>query len=101
SCTSPDRCPRRCGDGNEAAEPHERSRQRGPPVMAQYEMNLRDYWLIVRRRRLIIVVSTVLVTLLSFWFSKQRVPIYESTSSVRYEQTTSLSGLMLEVLTVG
>ncbi len=69
--------------------------------MAQYEMNLRDYWLIVRRRRLIIVVSTILVTLLSFWFSKQRVPIYESTASVRYEQTTSLSGLMVEVLTVG
>ncbi len=69
--------------------------------MAQYEMNLRDYWLIVRRRRLIIVVSTVLVTLLSFWFSKQRVPVYESTASVRYEQTTSLSGLLVEVLTVG
>ena len=69
--------------------------------MAQYEMNLRDYWLIIRRRRLIIIVSTVLVTLLSFWFSKQRVPIYESTASVRYEQTTSLSGLLVEVLTVG
>jgi uncharacterized protein involved in exopolysaccharide biosynthesis/Mrp family chromosome partitioning ATPase/cell division septation protein DedD len=69
--------------------------------MAQYEMNLRDYWLIVRRRRLIVVVSTVLVTLLSFWFSKQRVPVYESTASVRYEQATSLSGLLVEVLTVG
>ena len=66
--------------------------------MAQYEMNLREYWLIVRRRRFIIVVSTVLVTLLSFWFSKQRVPVYDSTASVRYEQATSLTGLLVEVL---
>jgi len=69
--------------------------------MAQYEMNLRDYWLIVRRRRFIIVVSTVLVTLLSFWFSKQRVPVYDSTASVRFEQATSLTGLLVEVLAVG
>jgi succinoglycan biosynthesis transport protein ExoP len=69
--------------------------------MAQYEMNLRDYWLIVRRRRFIIVVSTLLVAMLAFWFSRQRVPVYESTSSVRYEQSTSLSGLLVEVLAVG
>ena len=36
--------------------------------MAQYEMNLRDYWLIVRRRRIIIVASTILVALFSFAF---------------------------------
>jgi uncharacterized protein involved in exopolysaccharide biosynthesis/Mrp family chromosome partitioning ATPase len=64
-------------------------------------MNLRDYWLIVRRRRFIIVVSTVLVALLSFWFSRQKVAIFESTSSVRYEQSTSLTGLLVEVLNVG
>ena len=29
--------------------------------MAQYEMNLRDYWMIVRRRRVIIVVATLAV----------------------------------------
>jgi uncharacterized protein involved in exopolysaccharide biosynthesis/Mrp family chromosome partitioning ATPase len=69
--------------------------------MAQYEMNLRDYWLIVRRRRFIIVVATLLVAMLSFWFSRQRVPVYESTASVRYEQSTSLTGLLVEVLAVG
>ena len=69
--------------------------------MAQYEMNLRDYWLIVRRRRFIIIVSTLLVAMLAFWFSRQRVPLYESTASVRYEQSTSLTGLLVEVLAVG
>ena len=69
--------------------------------MAQYGMNLRDYWLIVRRRRLIIIVSTLLVAALSFWWSRQRPPIYESISSVRYEQAASLTGLLVEVLAVG
>ena len=66
--------------------------------MAQYEMNLRDYWLIIRRRRLIIIASTVLVALLSFWFAKQKVPTYQATAAVRFEQSTQLSGLLVEVL---
>ncbi len=66
--------------------------------MAQYEMNLRDYWLIIRRRRFIIIASTLLVALFSFWFAKQKVPVYEATAAVKFEQSTSLSGLMVEVL---
>ena len=66
--------------------------------MAQYEMNLRDYWLIIRRRRLIIIASTVLVALFSFWFARQKVPIYQSTAAVKFEQSTQLSGLLVEVL---
>src|SRR3989441_6037236 len=61
-------------------------------------MNLRDYWLIIRRRRLIIIASTVLVALFSFWFAKQKVPLYQTTAAVRFEQSTQLSGLMVEVL---
>ncbi|MBI3637140.1 MAG: polysaccharide biosynthesis tyrosine autokinase, partial [Candidatus Rokubacteria bacterium] len=68
--------------------------------MAQYEMNLRDYWLIVRRRRFIIIASTVLVALFSFWFARQKVPVYEASSAVKFEQSTSFSGLMVEVLSV-
>jgi uncharacterized protein involved in exopolysaccharide biosynthesis/Mrp family chromosome partitioning ATPase len=68
--------------------------------MAQYEMNLRDYWLIVRRRRMIIIVCTVLVALFSFWFAKQKVPVYQATASVKFEQSTTLSGLLVEVLAV-
>ena len=61
-------------------------------------MNLRDYWLIVRRRRMIIIASTVLVALLSFGFARQKVPIYQSTTAVKFEQSTQLSGLLVEVL---
>src|SRR6058998_593353 len=66
--------------------------------MAQYEMNLRDYWRIVRRRRVVILASTILVAVFSFWFAKQKVPTYQATASVRFEQSTSLSGLLVEVL---
>lgn len=66
--------------------------------MAQYEMNLRDVWLIVRRRRFIIAVCTLLMALSSFWFAKQKVPLYEAVAAVKFEQSTSLSGLLVEVL---
>jgi capsular exopolysaccharide synthesis family protein len=66
--------------------------------MAQYEMNLRDYWFIVRRRRRIIVLSTVMVALLSFWFVQQKTPDYQATAAVKFEPSTALSGLLVEVL---
>src|SRR5436190_10159326 len=61
-------------------------------------MNLRDYWLIVRRRRLIIIVSTALVMLFSFWFAKQKVPYFQASTAVKFEQSIQLSGLLVEVL---
>src|ERR1051325_10520705 len=66
--------------------------------MAQYEMNLRDYWMIVRRRRLIIVVATLAVMGLSFWLAKQKVQVFQTSSAVKFEQSASLSGLLVEVL---
>jgi succinoglycan biosynthesis transport protein ExoP len=66
--------------------------------VAQYEMNLRDYWLIVRRRRTIIIVCTVLVALLSLGLAQRKVPVYQATAAVKYEQSTQLSGLLVEVL---
>ena len=66
--------------------------------MAQYEMNLRDYWLIVRRRRLIIIVSTVLAMLISGWIAKQKVAQYQAVAAVKFEQSTQMSGLLVEVL---
>ncbi|MGH7339551.1 MAG: GumC family protein, partial [Candidatus Rokuibacteriota bacterium] len=66
--------------------------------MAQYEMNLRDYWLIVRRRRVIIIASTLLVAALSFGFAQKKVAVYQATTAVKFEQSTQLSGLLVEVL---
>ena len=66
--------------------------------MAQYEMNLRDYWLIVRRRRSWIIASTVVTMLISLWLARQKVPTYQATATVKFEQSTNLSGLLVEVL---
>src|SRR5215510_10469448 len=66
--------------------------------MAQFEPNLRDYWQILRRRRMIILASTVLVALFSFCIAKQKVPVYQATAAVKFEQSTALTGLLVEVL---
>ncbi len=66
--------------------------------MAQYEMNLRDYWMIVRRRRMIIIVCTGLVALLSLGLAQRKTPVYQATAAVKFEQSTQLSGLLVEVL---
>jgi polysaccharide biosynthesis transport protein len=66
--------------------------------MAQYEMNLRDYWLIIRRRRVWIIATTVVTMLISLWLARQRVPVYQATATVKFEQSTNLSGLLVEVL---
>ena len=62
--------------------------------MAQYEMNLRDYWMIVRRRRLIIIVATLAVMALSFWLAKQKVQVFQATSAVKL---TKLEPLKLPI----
>jgi len=66
--------------------------------MAQYEMNLRDYWLIIRRRRLWIIATTIVTMLFSLWLARQKVPHYQATATVKFEQSTNVSGLLVEVL---
>jgi len=66
--------------------------------MAQYEMNLRDYWRIIRRRRVTILISALLVALFAFWFAWQKEPVYQATAAIKFEQITSLTGLLVEVL---
>src|SRR3990172_471729 len=66
--------------------------------MAQYEMSLRDHWRIIRRRRWTIIVCSLLVGLFAFWFARQREPEYQATSAIKFEQSTSLTGLLVEVL---
>ncbi len=67
--------------------------------MAQYELNLRDYWLIVRKRKWIISV-TVLLIAGSTWIASEFFgpkPTYESTARVKFDRSTSAVGLMTEV----
>lgn len=68
--------------------------------MAQYELNIRDYWRIIRKRRFIIISMVLLLGFLTFIFSiLQRPPtLYKATASVKVERATSLTGLLTEVV---
>ena len=52
--------------------------------MAQYELNVIDYWLILKKRKYLILLSTVMVVLFTFLFSEllKPSPIYEAAARV-------------------
>lgn len=68
--------------------------------MAQYELNLRDYWLIVRKRKWIIMFTVGLVVGATWIVGELAVPqlLYEASARVKFDRSTSLSGLMTEML---
>ena len=68
--------------------------------MAQYEFDIRDYWRIIKKRTAIILLSTVLITCFSFVFVKLRapVPLYRTSAKVRFEKSTSISGLFIKAI---
>lgn len=53
--------------------------------MAQYEMNLRDQWLVVRRRWRLVVGCAVVTALLSGWFALRQPTVNQATTAVQYE----------------
>ncbi|MEK6764811.1 MAG: hypothetical protein AABY49_01090, partial [Planctomycetota bacterium] len=68
--------------------------------MAQYELNLRDYTRIMRKRKSIIIFSSVMLGLFSLVFSlsKQPIPLFKATSSIRVEKSTTVTGLYIETI---
>src|SRR5947209_497124 len=67
--------------------------------MAQYELNLRDYWMILRKRKWMIIFTVLLVasfTFISTELSRAK-PLYEAFARVKFDRATSQSGLMMEV----
>lgn len=67
-----------------------------------YELNIRDYWRIIRKRRNIIILTTVLISVLTFAITLIQRPksVYEAAASVRIERATSLTGMFVEVFSV-
>jgi capsular exopolysaccharide synthesis family protein len=68
--------------------------------MAQYELSLRDYWLLVRKRKWIILSTVLLVAGFTLVMTELLAPppIYETSARVKFERTTSLPGLMTEMV---
>ncbi|MBU2221238.1 MAG: polysaccharide biosynthesis tyrosine autokinase, partial [Candidatus Omnitrophica bacterium] len=66
--------------------------------MAQYELNLRDYLRIFRKRKYTILAIFLLVTIISIFsigFSKESV-IYHSSITIKIEQGKTIAGLLTE-----
>jgi len=67
--------------------------------MAQYDLNLRDYHRILRRRWKVVVFATILVGFFSYLFGRSRLPLYETFSSVKIEETNTVAGILVQRLT--
>lgn len=68
--------------------------------MAQYELNLRDYWHVVRKQRRTVLLMVFLVALSSLALSEllRPTPMYEATASVKYDRSSTLAGFFVETM---
>ncbi|GJQ60330.1 MAG: hypothetical protein D8M57_08490 [Candidatus Scalindua sp. AMX11] len=69
--------------------------------MAHYELNLRDYSRIMRKRKFIILFSSIVLGIFSFFFATimKPVPLYKATASVKVEQSSTVTGMLIEAVT--
>ncbi len=65
--------------------------------MAQYDVDLRDYWRIIRKRKVVIVLMVLLVGICSYGFAKlnEPVPLYTASSAVKIERTSTMADFFM------
>lgn len=68
--------------------------------MAQYELNVLDYWLIVKKRKGTILLSMGLVIAFTLALTQylKPAPIYEASARVKFERSSTFASLLLESL---
>lgn len=68
--------------------------------MAQYDLNLRDSWLVVKKRKLIIIFTVFAMGLFSLIFAilDKPAPLYRASSSIKIEKTSSVTGLYVQAI---
>jgi succinoglycan biosynthesis transport protein ExoP len=71
--------------------------------LAQYDINLREYWRVVRKRKGIVILTTLLLTIFSIVMAFVRAPTprYEATCSVKFEKAVSPLGIYTKVISWG
>jgi len=67
--------------------------------MNQPELNIRDYFRILRKHRLYLVAPTLILGLLTYLLTPSSVTTFRSSSSVKISQSNTLAGFMLQVFT--
>lgn len=70
--------------------------------MAQYDLNLRDYWRILRRRWQVVAAVALAFGGMAYVLSEVQKPdpIYQATAVVKFERMTTLVGLLVETISV-
>ena len=68
--------------------------------MAQYELNVIDYWLIVKKRKYLILLAAGLVVLFTFLFSEmfKPSPVYEAAARVKFDRTSTVAQQLIETM---
>ncbi len=64
--------------------------------MAQYDVDLRDYWRILKKRKLIVFLMVFLVSICSYVFAlfREPDPLYQAEAAIKIKQTTNLSAIL-------
>jgi succinoglycan biosynthesis transport protein ExoP len=69
--------------------------------LPQYDINLREYWRILRKRKLLVIFTTVVLGAFSVFFAalKTPAPVYTSSCGIKFERETTLDGLYAQAFT--
>ncbi|MDP2942148.1 MAG: GNVR domain-containing protein, partial [Candidatus Omnitrophota bacterium] len=68
--------------------------------MPQYELNLRDYWVILRKRKAVIFLTFSVVFILTFIYTIFQEPVYNASATVSVTEKKTLGKLLTEVFVV-
>src|SRR5689334_5441385 len=68
--------------------------------MAQYELNVIDYWLIIKKRKYLILLSASLVVSFTFLFSElfKPSPVYEASALVKFDRASTVAQQLIETM---
>ncbi len=68
--------------------------------MAQYDINLREYWRILKKRKFVVILITIILGFFSTSFAILRAPepLYTSVCSIKFEKETTLEGLYAKTI---
>ena len=69
--------------------------------MAQYDINLREYWRILKKRKFVVILITIVLGLFSTSFAilKAPDPLYTAICSIKFEKETTVEGLYAKTIT--
>jgi len=69
--------------------------------LAQYDINLREYWRILKKRKFVVILITIVLGLFSTSFAILRAPhpLYTAICSIKFEKETTIEGLYAKTIT--